>query len=672
MSKESHAIAPPRQPSAKGFGGFGSGHGARTGEKAKNFSATMRQLAQYMRPFWTSVVIVFVLAVLSTSFAIAGPKILGKMTNIVVDGYIERAIYDQFAKNLPVGTAIPTGTTGSDLLTRMPADAVEKIPAAQLEKIKQLDFSKRPGFDFAAMVRIAELLVALYLVSAVFNYLQGWIMTNVSQKITFNLRRDIAKKIDTLPLKYFDTRTHGEVLSRITNDVDTVSQTLNQSLAQIVTSITAIIGVLILMLTISWQLTLVALLILPISFACIGFIVSRSQQYFARQQETLSQLNGHIEEMFSGHTVMKVYNGKDRSIAKFQAVNGELYQSAWMAQFLSGLMMPIMSVVGNLGFVGVSVLGGYLATKGLITIGDIQAFIQYMNQFTQPITQAANTANILQSTAAAAERVFEFLAEPAETSDQENPVCLPKMQGNVTFKNVVFGYTPEQTVIRNFTANIPAGSRVAIVGPTGAGKTTLVNLLMRFYEVDKGTIEIDGVNTRAMRRADVRQLFGMVLQDTWLFTGSVEENIAYSRPDASHDDVINAAKAAHADHFIRALPDGYKMQLNEEADNISQGEKQLLTIARAMLANAPMLILDEATSSVDTRTEALIQQAMDRLMKGKTSFVIAHRLSTIRNADLILVLNDGNIVEQGTHDELINKHGFYAKLYESQFATSNL
>ncbi len=662
--QDKRPTATPPRPMGGMRGGFA---GVQPGEKAKHFGTTMRTLINYMRPFWAQVIAVLIFAVISTAFAIASPKILGNMTNIVVDGYVSRTFYDQTVAKLPPGTYLPPGTTGKDLLAKLPTSLKVKIPASQLEKINQLDLSTRPGIDFAGIARIGYLLIFLYLASALFNYIQSWIMTDVSQKITFNLRRDIASKINTLPLKYFDTRTHGEVLSRVTNDIDTVSQTLNQSLTQIITSVTTIIGILIMMLTINWQMTIIALLVLPVSFGFISLIVGKSQKYFSQQQIMLGKINGHVEEMFSGHTVMKVYNGKERSIAEFQKINKELYKSGLMAQFLSGLMMPIMGFVGNLGFVAVSVFGGYLATQGKITIGDIQAFIQYMNQFNQPIAQAANTANVLQSTAAAAERVFEFLAETSEEPDPANAVTIPTVKGGVEFDHVVFGYDAGKTIIKDFTASVAPGSKIAIVGPTGAGKTTLVNLLMRFYKPNKGAIKIDGVDISQMKRSDSRRLFGMVLQDTWLFNGTIEDNIAYGRPDASHEDVVDAAKAAHADHFIRALPDGYKMKLNEEADNISQGEKQLLTIARAMLANTPMLILDEATSSVDTRTEALIQKAMEKLMKGKTSFVIAHRLSTIREADLILVMRDGNIVEQGTHDQLLDKKGFYASLYNSQF-----
>lgn len=637
------------------------------GEKAKDFKKTLRNLIGYMKPFWTPIILVFVFAIASTVFSIASPKILGNMTNSVVDDFIRMKAYDGFIQGLPAGTSIPAGTTGAAFLGKMPASSVEKIPADKIDIIKNLDLSKRPSVQFDKIRRTAIILVILYLISALFSYIQGWIMTDVSQKITYRFRRDISEKINRMPLKYFDTKTFGEVLSRVTNDVDTVSQTLNQSLTQIVTSITMLIGILIMMFSISWMMTLVALVILPISMSLIAVIVKKSQHFFKEQQVSLGQLNGHIEEMYAGHNVMRVFNGEKRSIAKFQKINKDLYGSAWKSQFLSGLMWPIMNFVGNLGFVGVSVLGGWLAIKGKLKIGDIQAFIQYVQQFNQPIVQMANVANVMQSTAAAAERVFEFLDEPEESAESTNPVILSDVKGGVEFDNVVFGYDSEKTIIKGFNATIKPGQRVAIVGPTGAGKTTMVNLLMRFYDVNSGSIKIDGVDIRNMKRSEARKLFGMVLQDTWLFNGTIKENIAYGNPKASEKEIIAAAKAAHVDHFVHALPKGYDAELNEEADNISQGEKQLLTIARAMLANTPMLILDEATSSVDTRTEVLIQKAMENLMRGKTCFVIAHRLSTIRDADLILVMRDGNIVEQGTHKELLNQNGFYANLYNSQF-----
>lgn len=660
-----------RETNAPPFGGRPGGPMAGfagPAQKPKNFRATMRALMRYMRSYRTSIIFVLILAVASTAFSIVSPKILGNVTNEIVTGYTNRKFYDEAIAQLPPGVQLPPGATGESLIAKMPAEAVKKIPAAQLRSIRELDLSHRPGIDYNGILKIVGLLILLYLVSALFNYLQSWIMSGVSQKLTFNLRRDIAGKMSRLPLRYYDTRTHGEILSRVTNDVDTISQTLNQSLTQIVTSAATLIGILVMMFTISWQMTLVALVVLPVSFSLIGIVVRRSQQYFITQQKTLGQINGHVEEMFSGHTIMKAFNGEARSTKKFSGINDELYKSGWKAQFYSGLLMPIMSFVGNLSYVGVAVVGGWLAINGKIRIGDIQAFIQYMNQFTQPIMQTASIANVLQSTAAAAERVFEFLNEKEESADPADPVEPGAVKGGVVFENVMFGYTADKTIIRNFTASVLPGQKVAIVGPTGAGKTTMVNLLMRFYDVDAGAIKIDNVDIRRMKRAEVRSLFGMVLQDTWLFSGTVDENIAYGKSAATHQDVVAAAEAAHADHFIRALPGGYQMKLNEEADNISQGEKQLLTIARAMLADAPMLILDEATSSVDTRTELLIQKAMDQLMTGRTSFIIAHRLSTIKNADLILVMKDGSIVEQGRHEELLSNNGYYASLYNSQFA----
>jgi len=641
-------------------------------EKPKDFKATMQNLLKYLRPFWTSIIIVLVFAIASTIFAILSPKIMGKATNQVVSDYINMKAYDQITGNLPKGMTLPAGTTGADILKKMPPEMVSKIPANSIDKIKALDLSHRPSIDFNKIEQIAFLLIILYLLSALFSYIQGWIMTNVSQKITYRFRKDISEKINRMPLKYFDGRTYGEVLSRVTNDVDTISQTLNQSLSQIVTAVTMVIGILVMMFSINWLLTLVSLVLLPVSVILISFIAKKSQHFFKEQQNSLGKINGHVEEMYAGHNVMRVFNGEKRSVAKFQKINDEMYDSAWKSQFLSGLMMPITIFIGNLGYVGVSVLGGWLAIKGKLQIGDIQAFIQYVSQFNQPIAQTAQIAGVIQSTAAAAERVFEFLNETEEIPETTNPVEIKNVKGAVVFDNVVFGYDPEKTIIKGFNAKIQPGQKIAIVGPTGAGKTTMVNLLMRFYDVNKGRILIDGVDIKDIKRADLRRMFGMVLQDTWLFNGTIRENIAYANPEATQADVEAAAKAAHADHFIHALPNGYDMELNEEADNISQGEKQLLTIARAMLAKTPMLILDEATSSVDTRTEILIQEAMENLMKGKTSFVIAHRLSTIREADLILVMRDGNIVEQGTHKELLKKNGFYASLYNSQFTSPDL
>ena len=602
-------------------------NGSKKPEKPKDLKKTLKQLGALLKPYWVKITVVMFFAIASTAFAIASPKILGNATNIIVEDFVAM---------------------------------IKTPPTAPVQ----------PVFHFDAIRDIIVFLLVLYIISAIFNYIQGWVMTDVTQKITYDLRKDISEKINRLPLKYFDKRTHGEILSRVTNDVETVSQTLNQSLTQIVTSIVMIIGILIMMLSISWLLTLVALIILPISLSLIKFITKRSQIYFVRQQKLLGDVNGHIEEMYAGHQVMRVFNGEKASVEKFNSINEDLYESAWNAQFLSGLMHPLMTFVGNLGYVGVSVVGGWLAINGSLKVGDIQAFIQYVQQFNQPIAQTANIANVMQSTAAAAERVFEFLEEPEQSANPKKPTLLKSPKGEVEFNDVVFGYDSKKPVIKGLNAKIKPGSRVAIVGPTGAGKTTLVNLLMRFYDVDSGEILIDGVNIKDMKREDVRKLFGMVLQDTWMFNGTIRENLIYGKPNASEEEIMKAVKEAQVDHFVRSLPGGYEMELNEEASNVSAGEKQLLTIARAMLTKTPMLILDEATSSVDTRTEVQIQKAMDNLMEGKTSFVIAHRLSTIRNADLILVMNDGNVIEQGTHDSLMKQAGFYAKLYNSQFETS--
>lgn len=596
----------------------------RGGEKAVNFKATMTKLLQYLRQYRLQFIVVILFAIASTVFSIVGPKILGKATTRLFEGIVA-----QFA-----GTG--------------------------------------KGVDFAYIGNILAWLIGLYLLSAVFAYIQGWIMTGVSMKITYKFRNDIAEKINRMPLRYFDGTNQGEVLSRVTNDVDTVSQTLNQGMTQIITSVTTVLGVLVMMFSISWLMTLVALIILPISGILIMVVVKRSQKYYKQQQDYLGHVNGHIEEMFGGHVVMKAFNGEERSIEKFNGINNTLYDSAWKSQFFSGLMMPMMNFIGNLGYVAMAILGGALAIKGTITVGDIQAFIQYVRSFTQPIAQIANISNVLQQTAAAAERVFEFLAEPEETTENTNPVVLDSVQGHVEFRNVHFGYNPEKIIINDFNANIQPGQKIAIVGPTGAGKTTMVKLLMRFYDVNSGSILVDGHDIRDFSRRDLRDKFGMVLQDAWLYNGSIMENIRYGQLNASDEDVYRAARAANVDHFIRTLPDGYNMVLDEETGNISQGQKQLLTIARAILSNPSMLILDEATSSVDTRTEVLIQKAMDGLMHGRTSFIIAHRLSTIRNADLILVMNNGDIVEQGKHEELLARNGFYAEIYNSQFEAADM
>lgn len=598
------------------------GHGPMAmmkGEKPRDFKGTMVKLLQYLGTYRISILIVMIVAASSTVFAIAGPKILGKATTKLFEGVMEQI-------------------SGSST-----------------------------GIDFEYIGRIILITLTLYLLSTVLSYIQGWIMANISMDITYRFRRDIAAKINRMPLKYFDGTNHGEVLSRITNDVDTVSQTLNQSLSQIVTSLTTVIGVLIMMLTISWQMTLVALLIVPFSMVVIALVIGQSQKYFKQQQDYLGHINGHVEEMYGGHIVMKAFNGEADSIARFDDLNDTLYSSAWKSQFLSGLMMPIMNFIGNLGYVGICILGGYLAVRNAITVGDIQAFIQYVRSFTQPLTQIANISNIFQQTAAAAERVFEFLNEAEEVPDLADPVRPTTADGLVEFKNVHFGYDPEKIIIKDFSFYANPDQKIAIVGPTGAGKTTMVKLLMRFYDVNDGAILLDGHNIQEFTRGDLRCMFGMVLQDTWLFNGTIMENIRYGREHATDKEVIEAAQTAHVDHFVRTLPDGYDTVLNEETSNISQGQKQLLTIARAILTDPTILILDEATSSVDTRTEVLIQKAMVKLMQGRTSFIIAHRLSTIRDADWILVMRDGDIVEQGKHEKLLAKGGFYAELYNSQF-----
>ena len=656
-----------RQPVKMG-GPMGGGMGA--GEKAKDFKGTVKKLAKYLAEFRWQMLMVAIFAVGSTAFAIVSPKILGGATNQIVEDYVSMKAYETITSKLPNGASLPAGTTGADVLKRLPnqSEIESQIPSSQLDTIKKLDLSQRPEFHFEAIWRVVSLLIGLYVLSAIFRYIQTWLMTQVTQTVTFRMRRQLSEKINRLPLSYFDKQTYGEVLSRVTNDVDTISQTLNQSLSQIVSSTVMVLGILVMMFSISWQMSLVALLVLPLAGGVITLIAKSSQKQFLRQQAQLGELNGHIEEMYGGHQVMRVFNGQKKSLAKFSRINNQLQESAWKAQFLSGLIYPIMNFIGNIGYVVMAILGGWLAINGRLKIGDIQAFIQYIDQFNQPLVQVANIANVLQSTAAAAERVFEFLDEPEEKAEDKDLVKLTHVKGEVEFDNVVFGYKPDQTIIKGLSAHIKPGQRVAIVGPTGAGKTTLVNLLMRFYEINSGAIKIDGVNTADMKRSDVRQLFGMVLQDTWLFNGTIRQNLLYGNPTASEEEMVATAKEAHVDHFVRSLPGGYDMVLGEEATNISQGEKQLLTIARAMLARTPILILDEATSSVDTRTEVLIQKAMDKLMQGKTSFVIAHRLSTIRYADLILVVRDGNIIEQGKHDELLQQNGFYAELYNSQFA----
>ena len=613
MSRDGNKMRRPRGPMG--------GHGMRgSGEKAKDFKGTMRRLVSYLAKYRLSIIIVLIFAIGSVTFSVIGPKILGKATTEIFNGLVSKVSGN--------------GT----------------------------------GIDFDAIKRILITLILLYVVSAVLSFIQGFIMSGISQKVAYNLRDELVKKINRLPMKYFDTRTHGEVLSRFTNDIDTLAQSLNQSLTQIITSVTTLVGVFIMMLSISVVMTFSALLVIPISLFIITFIIKRSQKYFKNQQEFLGQVNGQVEELYGGHVVVQAFNGEEDSIKEFNKINNKLYESAWKSQFLSSTMQPIMMFVGNLSYVVVSILGGYLVIKNKIEVGDIQSFIQYVRSFNQPISQMAQISNQLQSTAAAAERVFGFLNEEEEDITVENPVSIEGLQGKIDFEHVEFGYNEDRIIIKDFNANVKPGQKVALVGPTGAGKTTMIKLLMRYYDVNSGAILVDGHNIKDFNRGELREMFGMVLQDTWLFSGSIKENIRYGRLNASDEEVIEAAKAAHVHHFIKTLPDGYNMVLNEESSNISQGQKQLLTIARAILADPKILILDEATSSVDTRTELLIQKAMDNLMEGRTSFVIAHRLSTIKDADLILVINDGDIVEQGNHEELLAKGGFYANLYNSQFA----
>ena len=604
---------PPKRPR----GPMGRGPGMVT-EKARDFKGSTKKLIKYLGRYWAAIIAVMIFAAVSTVFSVAGPKVMGKATTALADGLMNKI----------------AGTGGID-------------------------------FDYIAKVLLFTL--ALYVVSAIFMFVQGLIMTGITQKTCYRMRKDITSKINRMPMKYFESRTYGEVLSRITNDVDTLGQSLNQSITQIITSVATLVGTLVMMLSISPLMTLISLVILPVSMILISFVIKHSQKYFRQQQEYLGHINGQVEEVYGGHLVIKAYNKEAETVKTFKEANNVLYKSAWKSQFLSGLMMPIMQFVGNLGYAGVAISGGILAIKNVITIGDIQAFIQYVKNFTQPIQQIAQVANQLQSMAAASERVFEFLDEEEEDITVENPVKPDHIEGSVEFSHVHFGYNPDQIIINDFSAKVKPGQQVAIVGPTGAGKTTMVKLLMRFYDVSSGVILVDGHDIRDYNRADLRDAFGMVLQDTWLFKGTIMENIRYGRLDATDEEVIAAAKAAHAHHFIQTLPGGYDMELNEDASNVSQGQKQLLTIARAILADNPILILDEATSSVDTRTEIRIQKALDNLMKGRTSFVIAHRLSTIKNADMILVMKDGDIIEQGTHDELLAKNGFYAELYNSQF-----
>ena len=600
-------------------GGMGGGHMKMGQEKAKDFKGTMKKLISYLSSYKLAILLVIVFAIGSSVFNIVGPKILGNATTKIFEGLVSKV-----------------SNSGG-------------------------------GIDFDAIFRTLTILASLYIISSIFSFVQTFITSDISQKVSYNLRKSISEKINKLPLNYYDKKTNGEVLSRVTNDIDAISQNLNQILSQMITSATTLIGVLIMMLSISVTMTLVSLIVIPLSLVMIMLVVKKSQKHFRAQQEYLGHTNGHIEEMYSGHNIMKAFNGEEKAIEEFDKLSDTLYNSAWKSQFLSGMMMPIMTFIGNLGYVIVAIMGGFLAIRNKIQVGDILAFIQYVRSFMQPIAQTAQIANVMQQTAAAAERVFEFLEEEEVVEDVKNPISTEGIEGAVEFDHVRFGYHEDKIIINDFSINIKPGQKVAIVGPTGAGKTTIVKLLMRFYELNGGKILIDGHDYRDFTRNDLRKIFGMVLQDTWLFNGSIMENIRYGRLDASDEEVIEAAKLAHAHHFIKTLADGYNMEINEEADNISQGQKQLLTIARAILSDPKILILDEATSSVDTRTEVLIQQAMENLMEGRTSFIIAHRLSTIKNADVILVMKDGDIVEQGTHEELLKSKGFYSELYNSQF-----
>lgn len=591
---------------------------APSSDKAKDFKGTLKQLAHYLSPYKYYIFTVVLFAILSATFSIIGPKIMGKATTEIFNGLVSK-------------------------------------------------ISGGSGIDFSKIGRILIFLLGLYAVSAVCNFVQNFIMSGVSQKIAYGLRKSISEKLNRLPMKYFDHKTHGEILSRVTNDVDTVSSNLDQCMTQMITSITTLIGVVVMMLTISPIMTLAVLVIIPIALILLAFIVSHSQKYFERQQAYLGHVNGKVEEVYGGHNIVKAFNGEEEAVEEFKELNQTLYRSAWKSQFFSGIMMPLMNFIGNLGYVVVSILGGYFVIQNKITVGDIQSFIQYVRNFMHPLSNVAQIVNLIQATIAAAERVFEFLGEEEEVKETEHPVSTENLNGNVTFSHVQFGYNPDRTIIKDFNTTVKQGQKVAIVGPTGAGKTTMVKLLMRFYDVNHGSIQIDGHDIKDFKRQDLRRMFGMVLQDTWLFSGTIEDNVKYGKMDATFEDVEKACREAHADHFIKTLPESYHMVINEEGNNISQGQKQLLTIARVILADPKILILDEATSSVDTRTEEYIQKAMDELMKNRTSFIIAHRLSTIRNADLILVMDHGDIVEQGNHEELLKKNGFYAKLYNSQF-----
>ena len=702
--------AEPRKTPSAPAGGHGPA-ATRPVEKAKDFGGTMRKLIGSLKDFRWQIVAVIVFVIASVVLSIISPKLLGSITNQITDDYMAIKIYDIVQENLPDSMELPAGTTLSDLIQMMEEqakqaeqlkaaaetgeltpeqaaqlqameesgattgtstinmDQLDSLTDAQRDKLMDLDLTTRPGMNFGFIGQIALWLIAIYVMSALFNYVESWIVTTITQRVAYRFRRDISQKINRMPLRYFDSHPFGDVLSRITNDVDMVSQNLSQVISQVVYCVATIIGILAMMISISITMTAIVLVTIPLSALAISQIVKHSQKYFKQQQDVLGRLNGHIEEVYAGHNIVKIFGSERKVTDKFARYNNGLYQSAWKSQFISGLIFPTMHFIGNLGYVATTVLGGSLVLKGYIQVGDIQAFIQYIQQFNQPVMQIANISSVIQSTVAAAERVFEFLEQPDEKITwQGDGEVIDHVTGQVTFDHIKFGYDDDRVIIHDFSADVKPGQKIAIVGPTGAGKTTMINLLMRFYDPDSGSIKLDGVDTTKMSRSNVRKNFGMVLQDTWLFSGTVKENLLYGKPDATDEELHTAVKAARADHVIRALPEGYNTMLDENANNVSAGEKQLLTIARAMLADAPILILDEATSNVDTRTETLIQSAMDELMKGRTSFIIAHRLSTIRNADLILVLNHGDIIESGNHESLMKQNGFYANLYNSQFA----
>lgn len=649
-----------RRPS---FGPGRAGH-AMLFEKPKDFKGTLAKLIKYITPYKVKFILVISLSIIATLFTIIGPKMLGNVTNNIVSDYIEIVIYEKIHQAL-------SNTNLSDIpnqpLEVIPNEIKEKIPSQYIDKINNIDLSSKPSIRFERIQNTILLLILIYLISSFANYLQEWIMASITQKISFKLRQESSEKINKLPLRYFDQNAYGDILSRITNDIDLLSQSLSQSTTQFISSIITIIGIAIMMINISLELTIIALLILPFSMILIRFIISKSQNLFKKQQNTLGMINSHIEENFSGHNIIKAFNKQNDSFKYFKTINKDLYESGWKSQFISGILFPIINFMGNISFVGVSIVGGWLAINKGLQIGGIQAFIQYVRQFNIPTVQLGNIANVMQSGVASAERIFEFLEEQEEVKDVINPKSIKKLRGEIEFKNVTFSYEKQQPILKNFNLHINPGQKLAIVGPTGAGKTTIVNLIMRFYDVNEGSITIDGIDIRELKKSDLRKMFGMVLQDTWLFNGTIRDNLKYGNPKASEKEIKDAVKTANIDHLIESLPQGYDMIINEDSDNISYGEKQLITIARAMVTKPPMLILDEATSSIDTRTEIIIQKAIERLLEGRTSIIIAHRLSTIIKSDNIIVVNNGTLAEQGTHRELLERNGLYSKIYQSQF-----